>query len=152
MDNKLAQDIDSKIDLDTDVVINTTSSKISPLINGSNLRQVIYFSLALAGLVLTQQANWQFIQTYGGFKLAQFVTDAASNAAGQSLSWDLAIGATAILIWMITESKRIGMKHSQWPILISISVAFAAGAPLFLALRERHLNRIKQEESLEINS
>ena len=53
---------------------------------------------------------------------------------------------------MITESKRIGMKHSQWPILISISVAFAAGAPLFLALRERHLNRIKQEESLDINS
>jgi hypothetical protein len=112
MDNKLAQDIDAKIDLDPDLVINTTSSKTSPLINGSNLRQVIYFSLALAGLVLTQQANWQFIQTYGGFKLAQFVTDAASNAAGQSLSWDLAIGATAILIWMITESKRkIGRAH-----------------------------------------
>lgn len=152
MDNKLTQDIDGKIDIDTDVVINTISSKTSPLINGSNIRQVIYFGLALAGLVLTQQANWQFIQTYGGFKLGQFIADAASNAAGQSLSWDLAIGATAILIWMITESKRIGMKHSQWPILISISVAFAAGVPLFLALRERHLKKIKQQESLEINS
>ena len=34
MDNKLAQDIDAKIDLNTDLVINTTSSKTSPLING----------------------------------------------------------------------------------------------------------------------
>ena len=152
MDNKLTQDIDVKIDLDADLVTNTTSSKTSPLINGSKLRQAIYFGLALAGLVLTQQANWQFIQTHGGFKLAQFVADAASNTAGQSLSWDLAIGASAVLIWMITESKRIGMKHSQWPILISISVAFAAGAPLFLGLRERHLNKIKQQESLQTNS
>jgi hypothetical protein len=30
MDNKLAQDIDAKIDLDTDVAINTTSLKPTP--------------------------------------------------------------------------------------------------------------------------
>jgi hypothetical protein len=33
------------------------------------------------------------------------------------------------------------MRHAVWPILLSVSVAFACGAPLFLMLRERHLQQ-----------
>lgn len=109
--------------------------------NGSQLRQLIYLLLSLSGLVLTGQANWHFAQQVGTFDLARFIADASSTYAAQSLSWDLVVGSTAVLIWMVAEAKRIGMRHAVWPILLSVSVAFACGAPLFLMLRERHLQK-----------
>ena len=35
--------------------------------NGSQGRQLIYLLLTISGTVLTQRANWQFIQENGGF-------------------------------------------------------------------------------------
>jgi hypothetical protein len=108
---------------------------------GSKLRQVIYLVLCLAGTLLTQRENFSFIQANGGFDLSRFIADASQTAAGRSLSWDLVIGATAGVMAMVVESKRLAMRHAIWPILLSFTVAFAAGAPLFLLLRERHLNQ-----------
>jgi hypothetical protein len=109
---------------------------------GSQIRQAIYLILSIVGTILTQQANWKFIQTSSGFHFDQFIIDATNTAAAESLSWDLIIGATAVFIWMITESKRINLKYSWLPISMSIVIAFAAGAPLFMFLRERHLNKV----------
>ena len=71
--------------------------------NGSQGRQLIYLLLTISGTVLTQWANWQFIQENGGFALGEFIAQAGATAAGQSLSWDLVIGATAGVMAMIVE-------------------------------------------------
>lgn len=58
--------------------------------NGSQGRQLIYLLLTVSGTVLTQRANWQFIQENGGFALGEFIAQAGATAAGQSLSWEVA--------------------------------------------------------------
>lgn len=105
--------------------------------------QILYLALAAAGAVLPWLANLDFIREHGGgFELGLFVQLANANAAAASLSRDLAIGATAVTIWMVSEARRIGIKGLGWVLLCCLGVAFACGCPLFLYLRERRLAEI----------
>ncbi|MEB3335144.1 MAG: DUF2834 domain-containing protein [Cyanobacteriota bacterium] len=109
----------------------------------------IYLGLALAGAVLPWLANLAFIRGTGQpFDLALFVQMANANPAAQSLSRDLAVGATAVTIWMVVESRRLGMRGLVWVLLSCVTIAFAFGAPLFLYLRERRLQELAREGGL----
>ena len=100
----------------------------------------LYLLLAVAGGVLPWLANLDFIRSEGAsFDLGLFIRQANVNPAAQSLSRDLAIGATAVTIWMVRESRRLGMRGLVWVLLSCVTIAFAFGAPLFLHLRERRL-------------
>jgi hypothetical protein len=102
--------------------------------------------LAVAGGVLPWLANLAFIRSTGQpFDLALFVQQANANPAAQSLSRDLAVGATAVTIWMVVESRRLGMRGLGWVLLSCVTVAFAFGAPLFLYLRERRLRELARQ-------
>ncbi len=105
----------------------------------------LYLALAVAGAILPWLANWEFIQAYGSsFDLGLFVRLANANAASQSLSRDLLIGATAVTIWMVSEARRLQMRGLAWVLLSCVTVAFAFGAPLFLYLRERRLQEMQR--------
>jgi len=101
----------------------------------------IYLALALLGAVLPWRANLEFIAASGGqaFDLPRFIAHASSTAAARSLSSDLLIGASAVSLWICTEGPRLKIRAWWVAILVSFSVSFACGAPLFLFLRERHL-------------
>ncbi|MFQ6538648.1 MULTISPECIES: DUF2834 domain-containing protein [Aphanothece] len=103
----------------------------------------VYLALAVAGAVLPWLANLAFIQDYGAsFDIGLFVALANANPAASSLSRDLAIGATAVVLWMVQESRRLQMRGLPWVLLGCVTVAFAFGAPLFLYLRERRLDEL----------
>ncbi|MFM7265398.1 MAG: DUF2834 domain-containing protein [Cyanobium sp.] len=104
----------------------------------------LYLALAVAGAVVPWLANGAFVQQYGpSFDLGLFIQLANDNPAAQSLSRDLAIGATAVTIWMVSESRRLKMRGLAWVLLSCVTVAFAFGAPLFLHLRERRLRELE---------
>ena len=108
----------------------------------------LYLALAVAGGVLPWMANFSFMREYGpSFDLSQFVSLANANAASQSLSRDLLVGASAITIWMVVESRRLQMRHLWLVLLSSVTIAFAFAAPLFLCLRERRLAELAREAS-----
>ena len=108
----------------------------------------VYLALAIAGGVLPWLANWEFIQQYGAaFDLGLFVRLANANPAAQSLARDLGIGATAVTVWMVSESRRLQMRGLTWVLLSCVTIAFACGAPLFLYLRERRLAELNQQAS-----
>ncbi|MFM7269831.1 MAG: DUF2834 domain-containing protein [Cyanobium sp.] len=110
----------------------------------------LYLMLALAGGILPWIANLAFAREHGpGFDIGLFVRLANANPAAQSLSRDLAIGATAVTIWMVSESRRIGMRGLGWVLLSCVTVAFAFGAPLFLHLRERRLGELRASGALD---
>ena len=44
-------------------------------------------------------------------------------------------------IFVIVESRRIGMRHGWAFLVVGLFVAFAFAFPLFLLLRERHLRK-----------
>jgi len=108
----------------------------------------LYLALAGAGAVLPWMANLAFMRESGNhFDLGLFVAMANANAASQSLSRDLAIGATATTIWMVSEARRLRMRGLPWVLLSCVTVAFAFGAPLFLYLRERRLQEMERGPS-----
>jgi hypothetical protein len=106
----------------------------------------IYLALAVAGGVLPWLANLDFIRDSGQpFDLGLFVRLANANPAAQSLSRDLAVGASAVTLWMVVESRRLGMRGLGWVLLSCVTIAFAFGAPLFLYLRERRLQELARQ-------
>ena len=106
----------------------------------------LYLALAVAGGVLPWMANLDYMKAYGSsFDISQFVQLANANPAAQSLSRDLLIGASAITIWMVVESRRLQMRHLGVVLLSSVTIAFAFAAPLFLFLRERRLIELERQ-------
>lgn len=107
----------------------------------------LYLALAMAGGILPWLANLDFIGSYGAaFDLGLFVQLANANPAAQSLSRDLLIGATAITIWIVVESRRLQMRHLWLVLLSSVTIAFAFAAPFFLFLRERRLAELARDQ------
>ncbi|MCP9819741.1 DUF2834 domain-containing protein [Synechococcus sp. Cruz-9H2] len=107
--------------------------------------QWIYLALAVCGAIFPWLANVQFIRDYGeAFNLAQFIELANANPAARSLSRDLLIGASAVTIWIVSETRRLQMRGLWIVLLSSLTIAFAFAAPFFLFLRERRLLEISR--------
>ncbi len=88
-------------------------------------------------------ANIEFVQTYGNnFDIGLFIQLANANPAARSLSRDLFVSSSAFFVWIIVESRRLGIKNLWIIILTTFTIAFAFSAPLFLFLRERRLIEI----------
>lgn len=96
----------------------------------------VYLLLALAGLVTAWVSNYLAVvegQDYGQAWTA--------TAVDLVLTYDLGIVAVAGVIFMIAEGRRIGLKRVWLLILLSGVTAMAFVFPLFLALRERKLEK-----------
>ena len=107
----------------------------------------LYLALAIAGGVLPWLANLDYVRQYGSsFDLGLFVRLANANPAAQSLSRDLLVGASAVTIWIVVESRRLQMRHLWVVLLSSVTIAFAFAAPFFLFLRERRLAELAKAE------
>lgn len=106
----------------------------------------LYLALAVAGGILPWLANLDYMRQYGsGFDLKLFVELANANPAAQSLSRDLLVGATAVSVWIVVESRRLQMRHLWVVLLSSVTIAFAFAAPFFLFLRERRLAELARQ-------
>ena len=98
----------------------------------------IYLFLSIFGAILPMMANFDFAIEYGNsFDIKNFISLANANPAAQSISRDLLIGASAVFIWIVNESKKLNVKN-MWIVYIgTFLIAFAFSAPFFLFLRER---------------
>ena len=65
-----------------------------------SITRIVYLLLAIVGLVMTWYYNLLFIAESGGtFDVAEFIAAGATNAAAQSLSWDLAFAFPLFLFF-----------------------------------------------------
>ena len=105
----------------------------------------LYLILAIFGAVFPMLSNYNFAMEYGSsFDIAKFIHLANINPAAESISRDLFIGASAIFIWIVNESKKLNIKN-MWVVYIgTFLIAFAFSAPFFLFLRERRLIEISE--------
>ena len=115
--------------------------------NSSNIlkdnKQVLsflYLFLSILGAILPMMANFEFARQYGNsFDISNFIALANVNPAAQSISRDLLVGASAIFVWIVNESRKLDMKN-MWIVYIgTFIIAFAFSAPFFLFLRERRI-------------
>ena len=114
-----------------------------------SITRTIYLLLAMVGLVRTWYYNLQFIAESGGsFDVAEFIAAGATNAAAQSLSWDLAIACITGLTWIYFESKRMGLRFFWVYIILAFGLAFAFAFPLFLFVRQGKLEKGQSPDEL----
>ena len=100
----------------------------------------LYLVLSIFGAIFPMISNYNFAIEYGSnFDIIEFIKLASINPAAESISRDLFIGASAVFIWIINESKKLNIKN-MWIVYIgTFLIAFAFSAPFFLFLRERRL-------------
>jgi hypothetical protein len=110
---------------------------------------LVWLALAIAGLVLSTVFNALSV-----VQARNFIGDwVGSGPAVTSLTIDLLIVAVAGSIFVVVDARRLGMKHAWAYLVVSGVTAFAFGFPLFLAMRERHLNAARsdaQERELDL--
>ena len=106
----------------------------------------LYLFLSILGAILPMMANFDFAIEYGNsFDIKNFISLANANPAAQSISRDLLVGATAVFIWIVNESKKLNIKN-MWVVYIgTFLIAFAFSARFFLFLRERRLIEIEKK-------
>ena len=104
----------------------------------------LYLFLSILGAILPMLANFDFAMEYGNsFDIKYFISLANANPAAQSISRDLLVGATAVFIWIVNESRKLSIKN-MWIVYIgTFLIAFAFSAPFFLFLRERRILEIE---------
>ena len=105
----------------------------------------LYLFLSILGAILPMLSNFDFAMEYGNsFDIKNFIALANANPAAQSISRDLLVGATAVFIWIINESKKLNIRN-MWIVYIgTFLIAFAFSAPFFLFLRERRIIELEK--------
>ncbi len=99
-------------------------------------REKVYAVLVIVGVLLPMYYNVQYMGA-GGSLLVDFFTVPMESAVTASLLFDLLIAFVAYNVWLFSEGRTLGARNFIVCILVSWLVAFAAGLPLFLLLRER---------------
>ena len=101
-----------------------------------------YMVLAAAGLITAWVFNGIAVMNGESYLDAWF-----GSAVDWVLSADLTIVAIAVVVFMITEARRLGMKRVWLYIVLSGITAMAFTFPLFMAMRERALSQRITESS-----
>lgn len=100
--------------------------------------QLTYGALSIVGVCVTWYFNLQPMP--GG---ASYLSGLYANPAAASFTNDLIVVVTTFLIWSCIETGRLGMSYKVWSVLLicTFVIAAAGTVPLFMLLRERHLQR-----------
>jgi hypothetical protein len=103
-----------------------------------------YLALCVVGLLVPY---WQFIPWVAehGLNLHLFVHDLFSNRISGFFGLDVLISAAVLWIFIVVEGSRLGIRCLWLPIVATCAVGVSLGLPLFLYLRQAHLDRAAGE-------
>ena len=104
---------------------------------GHQFRARIYFALAAVGLITAWVLNG-----IASFEEANYLTAWFGSVVDWVLSVDLLIVAAATIVFMLHESRKLGMKRVWLYFLLSGITALAFTFPLFMAFRELKKQKI----------
>ena len=101
----------------------------------------VYLILSIVGLVTAWVFNALAVMNNQDYAGAWFGT-----AVDWVLSADFTVVAIAVVVFMISEARRLKMKRVWLYILLSGITAMAFTFPLFMAMRERKLDQLSLSE------
>jgi Protein of unknown function DUF2834 len=99
-----------------------------------------YGAFAAVGAVVPWYFNIRYMRESGELLTPQaWIAGGFINSLTGSITTDFLIGTTPVLVWMVVEARRLGMRHWWFYVITAFLVAFAFACPLFLLIREaRH--------------
>lgn len=100
----------------------------------------IYFALCVLGFALPYSQFVPWVAEHG-FDLGLFVRDLFANRIGGFFGLDVVVSAIVLCFFVLTEGGRLGMRGLWLPLVATFIVGVSLGLPLFLYLRQLHLDR-----------
>ncbi|PKK39033.1 hypothetical protein ABB02_01647 [Clostridiaceae bacterium JG1575] len=113
----------------------------SPQKQSLSLATVLYGLLAIAGAIGTWSYNLRYIKQGHSFFSASLFSDLFANPASSSFTVDLLVVTLMFAVFVICECRRLHMKGAVLYLIAAVLIALAFSFPLFLALRQRTLER-----------
>lgn len=100
---------------------------------------IVYGIIALLALLGTWGNNIRYLHL--GFLGAtlKFWQDTLVNPASRSITVDIFFLGLPVLVWMILEARRLGMRGVWLYLIFGMLVAISVTVPIFLINRERAL-------------
>jgi putative effector of murein hydrolase len=103
----------------------------------------IYGILSLLGIIFPYSYLIPWIKE-NGLNISLLIGEAIQTRIG-ALAWmDVLVSAVVLIAFIIYEGNRKGMKRTWIPIVGTLTVGVSLGLPLFLLLREIHLEKMKR--------
>ena len=99
-----------------------------------------YLLLCVVGFVLPY---WQFLPWVmaHGLDLSLFVRELFATRIGGFFGMDVLVSAVALIVFALVEARQLGLR-GRWLVIVSVLlVGVSLGLPLFLYLRQAHLDR-----------
>jgi len=104
----------------------------------------VYFVLAILGLVLPYSLFLPWLLEHG-LDVQLFFSELLANDVASTTALDFLMVSIAVMVFIVFESKKLGMKHMYVYILATL-VAVGFGLALFLCTRERHYEKVLKNE------
>ncbi|OBC11914.1 hypothetical protein A5784_03545 [Mycobacterium sp. 852013-50091_SCH5140682] len=101
---------------------------------------ILYGVIALVALIATWAHNIAYFSA-GGSTLDFFARRFANHAVS-SMTIDLTLVSAAALVFMVVETRRIGVKYLWVYVVLGFVVDISAAVPLSLIARERRLAQL----------
>jgi hypothetical protein len=103
-----------------------------------------YGAFAVAGAIVPWYFNIRHMRQSGEMLTPQgWIAGGFINPLAGSITSDFLIGTIPVLIWMVVEARRLGMRHWWFFVISTFLVAFAFSCPLFLLAREVKLRQAR---------
>jgi hypothetical protein len=110
----------------------------------TNVRHAFFLLAGIVALMLTWPHAFQWIAD-GGNILNPFAFFGDAIAAGGTaafLTIDMAIAWLVFMVWVVTDSKRIGLGYKWGGIFVALSyIGVSMAFPVYLVTRERFLDK-----------
>lgn len=100
----------------------------------------VYLALCVPGFVLPYSQFVPWLMEHG-LDLSLFFRELFANRIGAFFVLDVLVSAAVLFVFAGTEGRRLGLRGLWLPVLAVLVVGVSLGMPLFLYLRQAHLDR-----------
>jgi len=111
----------------------------------------VYLLLFVVGTLLPLALFWPWLVA-NGLNLQLFFSELFSTSIGALFGADVIISAVVLIIFAADESRRLKMDNPLiivgFVVIATLCAGVSSGFPLFLYLRQRHLDGIDKEAAI----
>jgi hypothetical protein len=100
----------------------------------------LYLLLCVLGIALPYSQFLPWLSAHG-FDVALFCREVFANRVGGFFGMDLLVSAIAVIVFALIEGRRLRLRGMWMPIMGTLLVGVSLGLPLFLYLRQIHLDK-----------
>ena len=95
----------------------------------------LYLALCVPGTVLPCSQLIPFLEDHG-LDARIFVAELFATRVGGFFGWDVIVSSLVLWVFVLSEGRKLGMKHLWLPVAANLTVGVSLGLPLFLYMRE----------------